>query len=156
MCAQYFWKTVLSEWYLSWKVIPLSEWQTLKTPFLASLYSRILWTIYPFSYFYRFRYPNWVIWVSQLAPKKVPFHSDFRTNMLIWFWHSLDFSINFLPTQVPSGLPHAGITGHSYLILLAPWFRAYFCVCRLLSSVLCVDCGTPCPYYMSRIKYNRC
>ena len=67
------WKNTQSGWSLRWKIIPLFEWQTVKNTLSGTILFKIFWKIYHFSQFCRFRYPNWVIWVTQPILKKYLF-----------------------------------------------------------------------------------
>ena len=75
-------KYILSEWSLSWKNHTPFERQIVKNTFSGTTSFKMCVTNMVLFTFCRLIYIDWVIWVTQPAPKKYPFYSDFRTHML--------------------------------------------------------------------------
>ena len=83
-------KNHLPEWSLSWKSIPLFEWQIVKNILPHHFFLRLLWKKYLFLHVCRFRYPRLIECCKPLSlPQKYPF-----TQMC---------GRTCLPTQVLSG-----------------------------------------------------
>ena len=77
VCVRYLWQTMLSEWSLSWTIIPFLVTVCEKHP------CPILFKIFVKNIPILTWYPDRLIWVSQPAPKRIPFLSDFRAHRLI-------------------------------------------------------------------------